>query len=157
MGLCLFEHAEQKGAYFAVNVAHVDEVVPHKLPKSGMDCCILKFSMKSEGFSPIAAGSRDMVWKILMDAAKVGMKKAEAEILSGKKMKATPLLINDPNRIALAWELPSEQLFKYDIERITATQLVFCDGKARIIAGRPGTLAYRLNAEGKVPGAPPLR
>ena len=149
MGFCLFEDADMPGSYFAVNVAHVDDVAPQETGG-----CLIKLGVKTEGFAPLAVGTPEGINKTLMQAAKIGLGKVETELLTGKNMRPMPYLLNQPDRVALVRELTAEELFTQESERSTASQVYFADGTTRIIAGRPSTFISRANAGGKIPGAP---
>lgn len=149
MGFCLFREAGSDNTYFAVNVAHVEDLQPQETPEFG---CVIKFPFSIENYTPMAAGALEVVQKTLMDASKIGLGKIDAEILAGTKvLRHTPLLINNPNRIALIRELKDEELALYETDAPVVSQLVFMDGTTRLLASRPGVFATKVNANGKVP------
>ena len=149
MGFCLFREAGTDNTYFAVNVAHVDDLQPQETPEFG---CVIKFPFNVENFTPMAAGALELIQKLLMDASKIGLGKIDAQILTGSKvLRQTPLLINNPNRIALIRELRDEELANYETDAAAVSQLVFMDGTTRLLASRPGVFAAKVNANGKVP------
>jgi hypothetical protein len=150
MGFCLFREAGNDTAWFAINVAHVQDIVPQD--GYGAPACLIELPFKSDNFMPVAAGALEAIQKNLVQASKIGLNKVEAELLTGQKtLKITPLLINNPNRIALVRELNEKELAAYETDVPVISSLVFMDGITRLLAARPGVFATKANANGKVP------
>src|SRR5688572_18428500 len=115
MGFCLFREAGSDTAYFAVNVAYVEDILPQD--DQGEPACLIKLPFRLETFTPVAAGALEPIQKHLIKASKIGLNKVEAELLTGQKsLKQTPLLINNPNRIALVRELNDTELGAYETD-----------------------------------------
>ncbi len=150
MGFCLFREAGSETAYFAVNVAHVQDIQPQE--GYDMPACLIELPFKIDNFTVVAAGALESIQKQLVQASKIGLNKVEADLLTGsKELRQTPLLINNPDRIALVYEMPAEQLASYETDAPAVSNLVFMDGTTRILASRPGVFAAKANAGGKVP------
>lgn len=150
MGFCLFREADFPDYYFAVNPSHVEslEVRGHVLPP----LCHLKFKFSTGNFVPLTSSGYDEVTRMLHQGAKIGLKKVEGLALSATSKSAGPLLLNNPDRVALVRELPANEI-KSSSESAVVSCMFFADGTSRFIAGRPGTFAFLANAGGEVPGA----
>lgn len=149
MGFCLFERPDLRGFYIAVNVAHVDDVVP-----KDRHICRLDLSAGPDAERLIEVLGQEMpIRKQLYEAAKIGLNKAEVTILGGKKgyYRPAPLLINALGRIVFARELAPEEFYQEDAEFVTASVLSLEDGTQRHIVDRAGLFARKANAGGRVP------
>lgn len=150
MGFCLFREFGPDPVYFAVNVAHVESFA--QVDQRGDPACLLKFPFKLQTFKPLVAGSAEQVKKILYEASKIGVGRFTAEIMTGRgKDKPMPLVMNNTTKIALVRELKTDEIGAYNENSPTVSQLYFDDGTDRLIAGRPGTFAMKVNADGRVP------
>ena len=149
MVFCLFREADTPDFYFAVNASHVNdvEVRGHVLPP----LCLINLPISTGDYLPLTPESYDDVNKALRQAAKIGLNKVEAQVLTGTNARPVPLLLNNPDRIVFIRQLRPEE-FKTNNECASASQMFFKDGTSRLIAGRPGTFAFLANADGKVPG-----
>ena len=150
MGFCLFEHAELSGFYFAVNAAHVDDVI-QKSEKPAV--CLIKMDQPIDGFESLALGNQDDIRALLMNTAKIGVRKAEIQALAGVRNRhPRPILFNNTNRVVLVRELlPEDFGAQEESSFATASQLYMNNDKPRFIVERPGVFVQRANAGGQIP------
>jgi hypothetical protein len=142
----------QTGLYFAVNVRHVQDVVPHKVASLNHPVSLIHFGFTNEKFTPLAFGKPDEIHALLKQATKIGLGKVEVQVLTGQKGRAVnSMILNHPERIAMMREMEPEEIAACEVPCTTASYAFFGDGTERIIIGRPGTFAYKVNAENKVP------
>lgn len=150
MGFCLFEHAHTPGIYFAVNPAHLIEV-EHVEDEYRPQCRFI-FDHKIEDFDPVVSAQRSDVDGVLKDATKIGMNKANLQVISGRNvMRANPLVFQHAPDVMLVREVLADELSKGDGSFVTASTLLFEDGKTRMVVERPGIFARLVNAKGRVP------
>ena len=152
MGFCLFEHALSRNVFFAVNSAHVLDIVPQADGADNRPVCKLLFEFTPKNFETLAVGSKSNIEKTLREAAKIGLMKVEIMILTGQKAKhPKPLLLNQPDRVALLREMTLDEVGDRggDDSFVTASELFMADGTARQIVERPGTFMLRANVNGR--------
>lgn len=153
MGFCLFEHATTRDIFFAVNSAHVLDVVPQAEQSRERPVCLLTFGFKPQKFQTLAVGSKADIESLLREAAKIALMKAEVHILTGQRMKhPKPLLLNQPDRVALVREMFFDEFAATGDESfVTASELFMADGAPRQIVERPGTFVLRANVNLQAP------
>jgi hypothetical protein len=148
MGFCLFRHANGK-MYFAVNGAHVVDVLPQNT-NEGEETCLLKLSAPLKNFEPLVAGTKADIFSLLRGSAKIGLQKVDIRIIGGRKhLHAAPMLFNQPDRIVFIREMDPSEFAGADF--VTASELVMDDGTLRMMVERPGVFVKKANAGGKVP------
>lgn len=151
MGFCLFEHADVPGGFFAVNSAHVDDVMP-QVGSRGYSVSHIKLPVQTGDFNAYAAGDPKQVRKIIMEATKIGLQKVEADIVGSQtNFRASPLLLNNPGRVVLVRELLAEEIAERGAALLAMSEMYMEDGKLRLIAQRAGIFAYKANAGSRVP------
>lgn len=143
MGFCLLEQAGEAGVYFAVNAAHVAEIVP----QGEKGKCLLKMSGLVPDFEPLAVGSKDEIQSLLLKTAKIGFRPVNIHILGGTRGKRPqPFLMNNTDRIMLVHEVFPEEFGEGSEGFMTASRLYIKKENPRLIVERPGVLARLANA-----------
>lgn len=154
MGFCLFEDAEYKEHYLAVNSDFIDGF--HKFG-SANNSIISRITFKK----PVTKDGRpcdfyvfgmpDKLNELVRLGAKVGVQKSKLGLLNKLSSKPMPLLISNPQRIMVARELQPEEFMGDKASISTATQLYYEDGTTRYISERPGQFARLTNQGGLIP------
>lgn len=155
MGFCLFEQAKVEDLYIAVNSAHVEDILlQDKVRADGQSVSLLQFSFPVEQHPPLVLGGPDSVRKRLKEAANIGINKVELQSIGGgkKNMKASPLLMNQSDRIVLVREMLPEEFQNENISFLTASEVFLEDGSRRMIVERPAVFVSKVNAGGKLLG-----
>lgn len=152
MGFCLFEHADMRGIYFAVNAAHVLDVELSDKTSFERPVSLIRCDFGSDGIEALAVGGVDEVHSLLKDASKIGVNKAEIHILSGReRVKLTPLVFNYADQVVLITEMLGDAVPESDGEFVTASQMFMGSGSVKMMVERPGVFARQINAQGRVP------
>ena len=154
MGFCLFEDADFRGSFVALNSNHIEDM--EEAPNAeGMPACRVRFTMPltHDGADIIlrVIGQADEIWALLNEASKIGLGKAKLHLMNKLSARPIPLLINQPDRIMMVKELQPEEFMNDDSSLITASRLFYQDGKNRYISERPGTFVSLTNADRKTP------
>lgn len=149
MGFCLFECAEPRSLYVAVNAAQVDEIKALDKKSCRLSLC----SGPEDARSVDVLGPDKQVTAKLYEAAKIGFGKTEITILGGKadKLRPSQFLLNAPGRAVMVRDLSPEEFIYEDAEFVTVSQMTFEDGTSRLIVDRAGLFARKANAGGRVP------
>lgn len=152
MGFCLFENAEVKGYFIAINSSHVEDVTDAGFTTEKIPFCLFKFSLKSLDVRPRVLGSAAECMDLLKQGAKIGVDKVNARAFVGTRaMLHSPLLFNRTDRVVMVREMPPEEFGGRGIKTVTASEVLSVDTSKSIIVERPGTFAARANAQGVVP------
>lgn len=154
MGFCLFEDADFDGLYLAVNCQYIDNY-DQDGTKGGRPVTRLFFTaplMRDGTAQDIRViGEPEDLDNVLKQATKIGLSKANLNILNRFSDKPMPLLINNPGRIMVVRELMPEEFMGKNASILTASILYFEDGKNRFISERPGRFCVLTNQGSHVP------
>ncbi|MCK6418702.1 MAG: hypothetical protein L6Q57_07185 [Alphaproteobacteria bacterium] len=155
MGFCLFRHASQTGSFFAVNPASVDLVEEVSNPKTNQVHCLFHIDHKAlegdKAFRPVVAGRVADINAVLKQGAHLGVKPLKTVMIAKMKSKrAMPLLLAQPDRIMLIYDIDPEH-YTEDTPFAAGSIALFDDGSTRILGLRPGVLAHQINARHTVP------
>lgn len=155
MGFCLFEDADFKGHYLAINSEYIDEFKFIGKEASGQGVCQIRFtqSIKRDD-QPVKIhifGDEENLEATARKASQIGLQKANLNLLNKLSSRPTPLLINQPSRIMVVRELMAEEFMDENASINTASILYYNDGTTRYISERPGQFIKNTNQNGAVP------
>ncbi|MDB2682878.1 hypothetical protein N9Z27_01330 [Alphaproteobacteria bacterium] len=152
MGFCLFESAQKRGTYFAVNPQYVDDIELKIKSDEGLAVCLLHLSVDVAPFAPLAVGQKDEIRDVVMQALQIPLGKVDLNVLTGQDHQGQmPLLLNQPGRIAIVHEMLLDDVGGTDSVASTASRMLFADGKARVIVQRPAIFVQMVNVGDEIP------
>lgn len=157
MGFCMLENPDRSCGWVAVNPAYVESVQADQ--HDGYDGAVTRLNFVSgvntQDISCLVKGSPQDIENIFKKAARIGMGKALVQLLGSRNAKMpTPIQMGHTNRIVLIRELLPEEFPPSRAEIVTCSLIIFEDNTRRCVMSRPGMIARKVNAQGKVPTFP---